>query len=569
MTNKNKTNQIICFLLVVGLLSFQTAQAEILCQHGFATTEVKRAAKKNIKGKRPSRSGNKTFPKTKGMETYNEALERELKSLLGRKPNSKQIEAIKKANLAGKGKGEIARIKEKTKILKQTGFSKGEIRLLMENDIVWIRKQDPGKLLIETLRKGNRKGKEIYFVHKYNNTQQVGEVGRINKILKETDEAFLVEVDFLSSLFNTVIRQEVSISKNSYISKQAPPSFKILFEAAQSKREIITLKDLNLPPTTNKEATLAKKGYSSVFTKALDLLNEWVAVLRRLLELRANPYTTHIEYFAIQIQKHIKYIKKEIISSASTTKLNELKELEKEVKQAIFDKKITYKRWLEFNDKLAYLISNESTQLFYAGEFDWGEKFLITLFPLKMMVPTIKGDLGIMIFNKGQNEGIYPLGLITKTKKKGDRTIDPILFIRHDMSHAIAEVTGNSTNKLDPDIITVGDMFSSIGHYLFHKKMEESMESLPTKKGKQAELVHFQTMHESDGYEQIFPGIPHRDLRKKISESVTTMISNNLTKRTLSKALKLPDEIYEEQFSGILNSYVDAFMEVYEKAESY
>ena len=50
---------------------------------------------------------------------------------------------------------------------------------------------------------------------------------------------------------------------------------------------------------------------------------------------------------------------------------------------------------------------------------------------------------------------------------------------------------------------------------------------------------------------------------------MTTMISNHLTKGTFSKALKLPDEIYEEQFPGILNSYVDAFMEAYEKAESY
>ena len=578
MANRNKAISIICFLFTACVLLFQVTHAEntvVPCEPVFITEAAKKGTTKSLKSKRRhgslkkiSRLGNKTFSKTKGVESYHEALVRELISLLGREPNSKQIEAIKKANLAGRGKGEITRIKEKTKILKEAGFSREETRLLMENGIVWIKKQNPGKLLIENLRKGNRKGKELYFAHKYNNTQQIGEIGRINKILKETNEAFLVEVDFLSLIYNTVTRQEVSISKSSYISKQLPPTFKILFEAAQSKRKIITLKDLKLPPPTYKEAELAKRGYGSVFTKALNLLIEWVAVLRRLQELRANPYTTHIEYFAIQIQKHIKYVKKEIILSGSTTKLNELKELEKEAKEGI-KRKATYKWFLEINDKLAYLISNESTQLFYAGEFDWGENFLITLFPLKMMIPTIKGELGFMVFNRGQSRGIYPLGLIKETKKEGGRIMDPIFFTRHDMSHAIAEVTGNSSNKLDPSIIAVGDIFSSIGHYLFHKKIEESMESLPVKKGKQAELVYFQAMHESDGYDQIFPDIPHRDLRKKISEAVTIMISNYLTKGSFSKAIKLPDEIHEEQFSEILNSYVDAFMEVYEKAESY
>ena len=63
----------------------------------------------------------------------------------------------------------------------------------------------------------------------------------------------------------------------------------------------ITSMDLKLPSPTNLEAQLAKQGFSNRFTAGLDSANEWVAVKTSLQELKANPETTHIEYFANQI----------------------------------------------------------------------------------------------------------------------------------------------------------------------------------------------------------------------------------------------------------------------------
>ena len=504
MTNRNKAISVICFLFTACVLLFQTAHAEVPCVPAF----IKEDERKLDPLKNTLFSGNKTFSETKGVESYNEALVRELKSLLGRKPDSMQIEAIEKANLAGKDKNEIARIREKTKILKEAGFSREEIRELMENDIVWIKKYDLAKLLIENLRKGNREGKSLYFVHEYQQSKSKQgeriatkiEIGRINTILKETNVAFLLEVDFLDPSSGALRRDIISISKGRNIAKIVPVKFEVLFEATQSEREIITLEDLNLPTPTNKEAELTKQGYGLDYTKGLDDLNEWAAVRRQLQELKANPYTTHVEYFANQIQDHIKHIEIAISSSANTMRLIYLKKLAEEARQAITDKKVTYKWWLEFNNELSYIVSNSfMMDPFYPSIKSYIES-MIDKFPLKMMMPTTKGELGYMILSRASNEGIYPLGLINKTIE-GRQPID---FIKHDMEHARTQMMEGLKNRR-VGVEATGDILSSIGQHLLHKRILESLESLPFEKRKQAEWDYYRMIHEEDGYYDLFP----------------------------------------------------------------
>ena len=249
-----------------------------------------------------------TFSKSVGVESYNEALVRELKFILGREPNLKQIEAVEKANLSGKGQMDIARIREKRRILKKAGFSKEEIHDLVKNRIIWVVSEwRPDKFLSKNLRKRNIEEKKLYFLNKEHNFEP--RVGRINRILVEKDKEFLVEVDWLDPSSGALKQDSISISKNlrniPFHPSIIQSKLKMLFEAVKPGKKVITLRDLNLPPPTTKEIELAKQGYRSAYTDGLDNLNEWAVVRRMLQELRANPYTTHIEYFEDQVKELI------------------------------------------------------------------------------------------------------------------------------------------------------------------------------------------------------------------------------------------------------------------------
>ena len=108
---------------------------------------------------------------------------------------------------------------------------------------------------------------------------------------------------------------------------------------------------------------------------------------------------------------------------------------------------------------------------------------LISQFPSRVAFPTIEGEIGIITLNRAQEEGVYPLGLITQTKKVDGVIRDPYGFMEHDNIHASAHIHKVSN--------------SSAQSLKRHKKMLELMEGLPTEKRKQAELVYFLATHES------------------------------------------------------------------------
>lgn len=185
-------------------------------------------------------------------------------------------------------------------------------------------------------------------------------------MLAETDSAFFLEVDHLDPSAGTVITRSISVSKEIYDHdhsyKQAHPDWRIVFEAIQSTRESVTSDDLILSSLTNEEVLLTERGYESSYIRGIDDVNEWAAVQRKLQELKANPYTTHITYFADQIQNHIVHVKKGIeflTGDVKRTALIELEKLKTEARKAVNEERVTYKWWLEFNYQLSYAISEE------------------------------------------------------------------------------------------------------------------------------------------------------------------------------------------------------------------
>ena len=525
-----------CFLFLTGVFHLM-AQANFCEEQAFAhsksfkptTTSQRPSEKRDLPlGSKPHDTTTGVSDYVVGVKTYRSALNEEAKALLGRDVSEKEIGALEKANRMGRAQNQKitdrALIEKKTHILKSVGFSEKEIQALMENGLVWIQPIKGSDLLIEKLEENPE---NIYFIDTETLT-----VNRVNKILERKNIEFLVEIEPLDASLRNMrrSRSSISISSNHFIPH---PDIGSLFESHRLNRKTVSREDLNLPLPTNKEAELKAQGYGPAYRKGMDDLNEWSAVRRQLQELRANPYTTHIEYFADKIEAHIAFVAKALgvstkalgistrsesqemfaesqnilfaeefgISIRKTQKRQEkdLAELQISAGRAIKKEKVTYKWWLEFNDQLSFILSNrDNDRLTLSLEYKKQNKVdffenaqeaiekITALFPLWIMMPTLNGELGIITLNRSLSEGVFPIGLTSKTRQNHRITMDPATFFIHDITHARLSFTANNINRY------------LAGHRLRHKKMLELMEALPSNKRKLAELVYFNAIHERD-----------------------------------------------------------------------
>ena len=346
-------------------------------------------------------------------------------------------------------------------------------------------------------------------------------------------------------------RQNFSIGRGSFGIEQIHSEFEVLFEVAQSQRRIITSEDLGIPPSTNEEAELEKQEYISADIKGFDDSNEWAFVRRRLQELKTNPYITHVKYFADYIEDHFKHMKKGIgfpISIKQWKQLKKLKELKKEAKRAIANEKVTYKWWIEFNEKLAGILSN--TEKTVSNKFQKG--LIISLFPLKMAIPTKKDSLGIMTFNRAGTEEVYPLGLINNRFREED----PYWFIDHDEFHTFAQLRK--------------DLSPCAGCILFRKKILEVIRSMPLEKRKKAEWAYFYMDHEEQYY-KLFPDVQQKDSRfgkKNFRQKIEGVVSNGIVGNPKG-FLSVFKGMESADVNRDIYAFTDLFIEAYDQALSF
>ena len=235
-----------------------------------------------------------------GLENYESALYMEAADLLGREISLKEIEAVKQAGQTGqaysadKRRSDPAQIKKKVNILKSAGFSKREIRALMENGLVWIRGIDRRKLLIQVLESGGE-NKEIPFLTSH------FEQGWINQVVSVNEEGFEVSAEILekpeaSSGANGIAKINTGrlfIPKSTDNSGRNPhyihPDVQSVFKAWKREREKISREDLAIGPFPRQEdQSGGQEGYEPFFIKGMDNLNEWVE-LRRAAEIFVSP----------------------------------------------------------------------------------------------------------------------------------------------------------------------------------------------------------------------------------------------------------------------------------------
>ena len=528
-----------------------------------------------------------------GVDSYSSALSRETADLLGRNLSDSEKSAIETANRAhptptsqaereqdkhvqspGWGSNQPS-LKKKIRILKSAGFSKEERRALIENGIVWSPPIYSHNRLIKSLkqRQGSAfetapasradKNQEshaqspdwgsnktsIYF---YNWTDKHGRViGRINKILRKTNHFFEVEVEILSDNGWKSTIETYRINRTGHAGHNmriVHPDMQVVFEAFFLKKEKVDREDIKLPPRTNMESQLKAKGYGPVYYKGMDDLHEWSALRQQLIANKANPWTTHIPYFADKIEEHINFSADSLRFFEKRRGTKVLEQLKEKSAQAISEERVTYKWWLELNMALSQLRPHLDSN--HIGDVI----FIVSLFPQYVIIPTLLGNLGIMTLSRAPLEGVFPIGLINKNITVDGQNMSPHMFLRHDVTH------------MNVNLFPKVGYHYSAGHYLRHKKIQELMESLPMEKRKQAELVYFLFIHEGT-----IDRLLHYPFRQEVRNYLTELFVSALHEEVFSIKMAGLGQEYSrlkpvEKIQYIEENIVDIFMEeVYDK----
>ena len=354
---------------------------------------------------------------------------------------------------------------------------------------------------------------------------------------------------FMSLLEKALVRPELSVLGLN-------PEFEAVFLAAQSNREKVSAHDINLPPSTNREAELAEQGYKTGFTGGINQVNKWVIMQRQLKELKANPWTTHLEYLEDQVHDDIAYIKRGLENNyfpdsksvgSKLDQLKHLKDLEKEAEEAISNGGVTYKWLLEFYLKLSKVMAGmnpESSDYLVSKNVNES----VIYFPLKMIAPTANANIGIMTANRTSPEGVYPVSLINYRTRiaDGNSPLNAFKYQTHDYGHA-----GFLGNRLFLEY--------SLGHRLFHKRLLVNIENLAPVKGKKSETLYYLMTHENqEGKNISYANWTPQQMRKEVMTSIYWNGTN---------LFKFSDDPIEKQEKK--EDLADTFMEVYNQAQQH
>ena len=343
-----------------------------------------------------------------------------------------------------------------------------------------------------------------------------------------------------------------SLIEGIYQYSLANPESEAIFVSAESNREKIHSRYLRLPSPTNKEAQLAEQGYKDSYKLGIDKVDEWVAVRKQLEKMKANPRITHIEYFANQIPAHIAHIRKGLENNyfprkdwhgSKLEQLSRLEDLEIEAQQVTSEKKVTYEWWLEFNFRLAYLMSGWTANL-KENSADIGSlKLSMHFFPLMIIMPDMQTEkgLGVIAFNRAGLEGVYPAGLINQTFLNVHQGLPAYTFFSHDVFHSFFQ-GGNRIHREH-----------SVGHRLFHKRLLDNIENLPFEQRKKAEIIYFLMTHEYGGMNIGYSDWTPQKMREEIVERIYQDVGG------LFSFSKNPSAAEKEKIYNLADNFIDVY----------
>ena len=344
---------------------------------------------------------------------------------------------------------------------------------------------------------------------------------------------------------------------------QGSPQLEEVFAAFKSTRKSVDSSLLKIPSRSHEGQKLKDQGYSAGYTRGMDEVNEWLAVREQLIELKVNPFKTHVDYFADKMRTLIEYARKaKVVQSLpdDSTLLQELKRLEKRVEQVIFGKKFTYTQLLRFSKALVGLLDHLPEEEYAKAEDSdvlgiyftpsWEHEYNqrlsgIHFFPADIFMPVTQGQIGIMALNTSSSQGVHALGLIIKPQMTDGEKMSPSLFFSHDIDHAETWMDLNNT-------------YSGKLNGKFYEELLKT-QGLPIEKRKKIEFAYFMLTHENR-YGQFAENSPE-EIRKYL-------ISKIKLYKNVEQAIKLQlisDGVaaeYLQQIESIADDFVEFFSQI-------
>ena len=234
-----------------------------------------------------------------------------------------------------------------------------------------------------------------------------------------------------------------------------------------------------------------------------------------------NPRTTHIEELVPFLFSHLNYVKSAFFlskpSGEDPDRLTVWKLFKEEAQKLKQEKRLSYRRWINFNLRLAILATPQahrrkvysfsSTTKKYSEIDAWGEwttdegieqflketiffSYLLDQFPQIVLMPVIGDNLSYSAFNKIFASRTYVLGLSNRPIEADNGLMWPDEFFDHDRVHAviidrfITEWSENKTQKVKKEIVN------------FHRRFMNGIEKLSVVERRPLETIFYHLTHE-------------------------------------------------------------------------
>ena len=321
--------------------------------------------------------------------------------------------------------------------------------------------------------------------------------------------------------------------------------------------------------STTIEMSLRNMGYSARYTDGLDQIDSHLQAAKELRRPGVDPHTTHIPFFAGQIDKHINFIESDMPPEVRAALQEGLRILKKRAYLRREQLEVTYAWWVEWNVQLAILITRKEhpivrlnpdmtfpeleplrpmtpMQLHMAVmrgdkdkidiqayhrrklEYEYRQNLerALSRFPEVIMMPTTD-HMGLMAFNRTFPLGISFLGLLNDSVQEASAS-----FLFHDITHLLERLS---------EIKQYGYVDIAPVHNAFISKIEE----LPKDRREAVEYLYFLAHHE---YPSLF--IP-----------IMTTSSGKKMRRFLSIALFREQELqdnFDAELRKLLPNDVDS-----------
>ena len=283
-------------------------------------------------------------------------------------------------------------------------------------------------------------------------------------------KASTVEAGSISSSENQINLEDTVLSQQSCRDVLVNSANRFTTKSTEVKKDAL-LERIHL---IESQADMEKQGYHPRYIAGLDNVKTNLQIAHSLRQRFSDSKNlidfekAHIPEFSYLIDSHIDFIERGIRSqnfSDKITRLNQLNQLRYEARSAKKAEQITYRWWLKFNLRLAILATPQKhryTNGDYFGyyfENKWTKtdrqntsynntlrimedglntylKLKHHQFPKKILIPIMKGNLGIMSINRTYGTRVHLIGLVNTAIEVHDTLLSPIRFFRHDLSHA-------------------------------------------------------------------------------------------------------------------------------------